>query len=410
SLPPGVKLTMDVQIPYNNVEATATNVALSSPTVETGIELPNTSLYVAPSDGDVAYICQTLPSHGVRFWRTRDAGQHWAQLPTIFDSSSLGCLLTIDQNNPLTIIARLLPARSLAYPPNYYALVAGATRWQQLGSAPYSYVPTGAPVSAGDSAYGYLDALVSVGNTYYAIWTTISPSGAYPIARLFVSTDQMRSWHEVNLSILTHSQEGQAGVTGIQNIWAQPNSGGALLAQTYTGALWITHDEGAHWQRIAFSWIPPVSQLTPSSGAQTVEGSSTTQVWVQQPIAGRPFRICVLVLNEEGGPNNGPPLYCSRDSGKTWKLRPQPITPDGIPTVFPTIMLPTGALLAWNLGTIYLLTGDSGSAQSGHAIGSIPTPSKPNNILVGQLGVTATGVTFWQPLDAQTVYVSQWRV
>ncbi len=467
TLPPGVKLSEDISVTYNNLSATATNVALSSPTIVSLTPLPNTSLYVAQSDGDTAYICQTtISTERVSFWRTRDGGRHWTRLPTLTRVAVLGCSITIDKNNPLNVVATIyhgvVQARSrirqqytVRISPSHagatvstlhqedvsatlendnamYALFAGSSRWQTIGVMP------------GDR----LDGLVSAGNRYYALWATVANSKQYmPTDSLFESTDQMRSWHEVDKGIIpappASITEGGATIIrsgdGVQSIWAQPTSNGEMLALTYSGRLWISADQGAHWSRISYPAIPPASQLPTPPGANINLGEPIDGlVWVAQPtigqtphhcaqvphsssslcdhtaVVGQPFHICALVLHDEPITFNSAPMYCSTDSGQHWTRRPQPTagkTPRGGPQFeMPVVLLANGALIAWDVHLIFLLPGDDTAIHSGTLLGTIPSPVNENSIPAGGLGVTTTGATFWQQHDGQTVYVSQYRL
>ncbi len=59
------------------VTANGTPIAIGS---ATSFPTANAAYYVAPSNGNIAYICQYSGSHAPRIWRTANAGQDWTPL------------------------------------------------------------------------------------------------------------------------------------------------------------------------------------------------------------------------------------------------------------------------------------------------------------------------------------------
>jgi hypothetical protein len=235
---------------------------------------------------------------------------------------------------------------------------------------------------------------------------------------LYVSTDRMRSWRAIDAPLIAENLTSAKrrklnGTLGVEHMWVQPGTG-ELLAQTYDGVLWRSDNQGTAWSKMKPPPLPPASELTPTPGETISEIGMPTDalVFVQRPVANRPFTLCAVVLDQALSVLNVAPFYCSVDSGQTWVQRPRPAVTqgNGKPDQFemPSVMLGDGSLLAWDVTTIYALPGNNVHAPKGHVLGSIPSPHDPNNIPGGTLGVTAQGAVLWQPHDPQTLYVARY--
>src|SRR5262249_23104595 len=198
---------------------------------------------------------------------------------------------------------------------------------------------------------------------------------------LYISTDQMRSWREIDASLIAENVAAGKRLKltseiGVEHIWAHPATG-ELLAQTYDGVLWRSGDSGTTWSQVALPKAPPNSEWTPTPGETINEASQAgaAYVYVQQPVGYEAFTLCALVLDQNQNliMLNPVPLYCSKDSGKTWLQRPRPTVAvgNGKPDQFelPWAMLSNGALLAWDVRTISMMAGYEPELVSGHILG-----------------------------------------
>lgn len=368
---------------------------------------PNASLTVASANGDVAYICQIPASGSVLLWRTTDAGRDWSRLP---DPPATGtfkaCGMQTDENDALTVIVVLATPSDTATSPTFYVLFDGTAHWRQLSEV--------------------AEPFASSRGIYYGIRnvaSTANPAGSARqplIGHLYVSSNHMVDWQAIDAPLMTENLAAAHrlklnGAIGVWHIWAQPLTG-ELLAQTYDGVLWRSTTGGADWVQIKLPALPPAAELTPMPGEMLYETGEPPAaiVYVQQPVADHPFTLCALVLDQQLTVYNIAPLYCSTDSGQTWTRRPRPAVMQGSgkPDQFemPSVMLPDGSLLSWDVTTIYRMPGNSATAPAGFVVGTIPPPHDPNSIPGGFYGVTAHGVTLWQPLDTQTLYVARYTI
>jgi len=263
-------------------------------------------------------------------------------------------------------------------------------------------------------------------NVYYGLGnldkgapTTTDPNGKAqdrPQQRLYESTDQMRTWHELNNApliaedIATAVQTNRIGPNGALALWVQPNSG-EMMTQTFGGVLWRSVDHGQHWARILLPSLPPANELTPTPGEMLSEGGATDAIaFVQQPAGNKPFTLCALVFDQTAIAYNVAPFYCYIDSGQSWTRRPRTAVEwgNGKPATFelPQLMLSDGSLLAWDVQTLSVFPGNNPSAAAAHVIGTIPTPLNPDNIPGGEASPIPGGAVLWQPYDSQTLYVA----
>jgi photosystem II stability/assembly factor-like uncharacterized protein len=403
ALPPGVVLTNAEGVTMTNGSGTPiiSGAVKNSPT-------PNATLQVTPSNGNIAYICQLAGEAAPRVWRTTDAGQHWATLPTAPISGNVNaCFLEFDANDPFTVIAAF--ARSgtngAARQTFAYVLFHGATHWQALSQGQL------------------MGSMASWGNVYYGMGylgqSAVDPNGKpqdLPQQHIYESTDQMRTWHEVNDAALIAGNIASAekttgfGLIGAIALWVQPNTG-EMLAQTTDGVLWHSVDHGQTWTRILLPALPPASELTPTPGEMLWgHGATDAIAIVQQPTGNKPFTLCALVLDQTTIAFNVAPFYCSTDSGQSWIRRPRTAVEwgNGKPATFemPQLMLSDGTLLAWDVRTLSVFPGNNPSAAGAHVIGTIPTPLNLGNISGGVASPVPGGAVLWQPHDPQTLYVA----
>ena len=187
--------------------------------------VPHAWLSVAPSNGNVAYICQTRPDNTTHIWRTEDAGAHWTALPSISRAGAWPvCDVQIDENDPLTVVITLSDPAHYHYPGLVPALLTesgpayvlrdGATQWQSTRS--------------------FIWAIASSHGSYYAII-----GSANGPAYLYRSTD-LQVWHTIDSS--AWPTQGLGGVSGnplppAPQLWVQPETGAVLviLSNTFRG-------------------------------------------------------------------------------------------------------------------------------------------------------------------------------
>ena len=395
ALPPGVVLEEGVGV------TEYTNSGQSVPVGTPASAKPNATLAVAQANGDVAYICQ-VPSDGTALlWRTTDAGRHWSRLPDLPSSGSfMGCGMRTDANNALTVVVMLGDTSQERTNPIVYVLFDGTSQWRPL------------PEAVDTFSYSH--------GMYFAIRNSAGAAGQSLQGYLYVSTDHMSSWHPIDAPLIAESLATARrlklnGATGVEHFWVSPETS-ELLAQTYDGVLWHTSTNGTTWTQISLPALPPAVELTPTPGEGIMETAmpGAAIVFVQQPIADHPFTLCALVLDQTLTVFNVAPLYCSTDSGQTWTRRPRPAVSqeNGKPDQFklPSLMLPDGSLLSWDVTTIYRMPGGNLHAPSGFVVGTIPPPHDSNNIPGGKVGITTRGATLWQPHDTQTLYVAQYSI
>ncbi|HKW22256.1 MAG TPA: sialidase family protein [Ktedonobacterales bacterium] len=405
TLPPGVVLTNADGVTMTNGSGTPiiSGAAKNSPT-------PNATLQVTPSNGNIAYICQMAGQANPRLWRTTDAGQRWSPLPDLPVSGSFDyCYLNVDANNPLTVIAGLVrDQRDNASRLSAFALFDDAAHWQSLD-----------PSQSMQLVASWRNIYYRLGNLNPKTPATADPNGKpqdQPQQRIYESTDQMQTWHELNdaaliaENIATAEKTTGFGLIGAIALWVQPNTG-ELLAQTTDGVLWRSSDHGQTWTRILLPSLPPASELTPTPGEMLSEGGATDALAiVQLPTGNKPFTLCALVLDQTAIAYNVAPFYCSTDSGQSWTRRPRTAVEwgNGKPATFelPQLMLSDGTLLAWDVRTLSVFPGNNPSAAAAHVIGTIPTPLSPDNVPGGAASPIPGGAVLWQPHDPQTLYVA----
>ena len=123
--------------------------------------------------------------------------------------------------------------------------------------------------------------------------------------KLYISTDQMRSWREIDAPLIAENVAAAKRLKltseiGVEHIWAHPATG-ELLAQTYDGVLWLSGDSGTTWSQVALPQVTPSSSAsTPPPGEVPNETSQAGAAWVyvQQPVGNETFTLCALVLDQ----------------------------------------------------------------------------------------------------------------
>ncbi len=345
---------------------------------------------VAPSNGDVAYICQTPATGAPHVWRTLDAGQSWTKLPDPPDGGFQSCGLLIDQNDsmdPLVSFATVPYLSDIQISSGYaatYTLVAGGAQWRQLNGGPV--------------AFNNVSQFASWHGDYYATFGSSTPTSLQ--STLSVSTDGMRTWRPIDHQIVVGDTLAPSGETGEIAFWVQPVTG-ALLAKTYnsvrTGELWYSSDQGANWQEVV---LPPSPVSEVGETGDWVTGAS---IWAQYLTAGQTFQICVWFT--EGRDRGAKSFYCSHNRGQTWVKAVSPQA--GID--LPLLMLTDGALLAESGPDYFLTPGCDPHLATERDIGSLPASILSGNSILEQ-GATARGVTIWQPDSALALYVAQYSV
>ncbi|MGZ3638094.1 MAG: hypothetical protein ACXVCX_09710, partial [Ktedonobacterales bacterium] len=226
---------------------------------------PVSIVTVAPSNGDVAYLCDGDGAQSTRFFVTHDHGAHWRRMTDIPAPEPCNPLL-VDAGDPNTVLAGLLTTD-------------GGATWQQRTQLP-----------------GIL-ALATWHSLRYAIVEVSDTTGTHTM--LAVSTDNMRSWHYTDPQVIApHLTSSE--VNSFQ-LWVNPSSG-AVLA-TIRGRMWQSTDSGQHWS-------PLPGQQFPGD-------------WVvaQAPQAGQLWHICLGFVSYDGNV----PFTCTGDGGRTWRDQPAPV-------------------------------------------------------------------------------------
>ncbi len=346
-------------------------------------------LTIVPQNGNIAYICQTLPGNTTHLWRTVDAGEQWTALPTISTQSSLPiCSLQTDENDPQTVFVTLtdqLGDSSLGG--SSFVLRDSSLHWQPASS--------------------FIQEVASWQGTFYAIKGS-ADNGTH----LYASTN-LKSWREIDSNEWIQPEPGHDSGYVPTQLWVQSTTGALLVwvngNLNAPSSLWTSSDQGRHWQHIAYPW----------SAAPSIS-SEPTLVYVEPVMDSQPFHICAVALNSQN--NNIPQsrtseifdFYCSQDGGQTWKARFTRVSwAKGADAIFlfsgyggSDAMLADGSVIAWEVTTIYRVPVDASSLTAESEVGTIPPPPNPNNIPGGIVGLTTRGAILWQPFSTQEIYVA----
>ncbi len=280
------------------------------------------ALTVAPSNGDIAYIC-SVPSEGIkdgqpRVWHTNDRGAYWihgADIPVARDENK--CQIIIDMTHPATAIAVLqwmgpgAGGGSAIQDSLCYVTTDMGMTWRHLAT-PQPFIVT---------------ALGSHSGTTYAVRQVLDGNGAQ--SRLWASTDGMNTWRRVDMQIPDE----------VADAWVASGSA-PIVVESTTGDglryLWQSRDGGQHWNQI----VPPartaaIANVTAALSAAPMSshlplrplaaGWGTTDEYIVQASSdGASWSICQSyyeVTDPRGAPNQ---LQCSKDGGQTWSVRTGP--------------------------------------------------------------------------------------
>ncbi|MGZ6390384.1 MAG: hypothetical protein ACXWQZ_14130 [Ktedonobacterales bacterium] len=271
---------------------------------------PISILTVAPSNGDVAYLCDGSQRPNARFYATHDHGVHWRRMTDI--PASEPC------NYPVIDAA---DANTVLFSSSLFTTDGGVT-WQQRTSASQSPA---------------ILALATWHSLRYAIVDVSGTTGTH--AMLAVSTDNMRSWHYTDPQLIApHLTSSE--VNSFQ-LWVNPSSG-AVLA-TIRGRMWQSTDSGQHWS-------PLPGQQFPGD-------------WVvaQAPQAGQLWHICLGFVSYDGNV----PFTCTGDGGRTWRDQPAPVA-----GADPLAIDTDGSLLAHDSMSVFRLPAGSNQWR---ALGNLPS-------------------------------------
>jgi photosystem II stability/assembly factor-like uncharacterized protein len=330
-------------------------------------------MYVAPSDGAVAYAClapasdqSSDPIGRPLVWLTRDHAQSWSQMASIpANHLNNGCILYVDQRDPAIVVALLTwtPRGAGGGPDirdstNYVSFNSGAT-WRTLTDAQ--------PFEMGRTA--------TVNGTTYAMRGVLTGDAVH--TGLWVSHDAMSSWRLID-------PPGQTSDAAF--FWLSPFSA-ALLVQygepDEVQSLWSSPDGGAHWSQLT---LPDLYAFAAYSVGYLA----------MAPGAGKLWMICSDTIAVSGSAIGGDPLVCSRDGGKTWTRLPAltvaPNATDGPQYVERVGALGSdGALLALAAGGLYRL---APGAQQWQSLGVVPA----GDTLAGESlhYMTYSGETYWE--------------
>jgi hypothetical protein len=225
---------------------------------------PVSVLAVAPSNGDVAYLCdgsqRPNTSSSARFYATHDHGAHWQRMTDIPASEPCNPLV-VDEADPNTVFAGLLSTD-------------GGVTWQQRTSASQ---PHGIFALATWHSLRYAIVGVPITN---GITTTVA-----------VSSDNMQTWRTIDLQQIDSAATPSRDSVG--QLWVHPTTGAVLV--TLRGYVWESQDTGQHWSRFPGQRFP---------------GSRFA---AQVPRAGQSWHICADFTSYDGAV----PLSCT-DDGQSW--------------------------------------------------------------------------------------------
>ena len=274
---------------------------------------------VAASDGNTMYAClaDKRVVSSPRVWVTRDAGQHWSVItPPGISPTAGGCYVEIDANDPSTLIASFFPVKAGRPDPalraEVFASFDGGASW-------------GRPAGLQDGLNTVT--LASAQGKIYAIRVrTISdlPGNQVYQQALYVSRDHMQSWTQTDNALpeappkRPTPSDGNPFMDGkAAMIWVNPLTG-AVLSQTRVGTFWLTRDDGAHWQQVAYPGGLPFSGYLAMATRVTDSGV---------------YILCASVIaNADNGTAR---LFCSYDEGATWKDLSSPKLDKSSPAIGP---------------------------------------------------------------------------
>lgn len=261
-------------------------------------------LAVSSTDGNTVYACATPhdlnghPNPGdtggkVHIWLTHDRAATWtpvADVPLAREDAT-ACWLLTDGNKDSTVLALVTWQSHPGFILDEHQSAAfishdSGAAWQQLT----------------DPSRTQIVDFASAGTTTYAmVWKTGSggSGGSYG---LYASGDSLRSWREIDTSLL--AKESLAGFS------VRPDTG-ELLLETVPGDL-------PAGRNITHLW------LSDNSGQTWTQRSApdADRFLVALPVPGQPWRLCGDNFEASANPTLPTALACSTDGGKTWRQRP----------------------------------------------------------------------------------------
>jgi photosystem II stability/assembly factor-like uncharacterized protein len=255
---------------------------------------PTSTLTVAPSDGNVAYMCdgggERASPQLARVLVTHDRGAHWSQVSDVATGGTCNQTFIVDQIDPNVLVAGSDQSMSLS--------TDGGASWRPFSA--HLHVSSVGPL------------LWSGGGTAHAILGTQDATGE--TLHFAVSTDGLRTWRNIDSGISTDPSTGDT----LRQFWVNPVNGHLLAATFY--AYWQSTDAGQTWSRVTL-----------------LPGDAPVDLVVQQPAGASDWHICS-------------PTVCTTDGGRTWTALPQLVPPlaDGSnPGEFALAITPNSSLLAY---------------------------------------------------------------
>ncbi len=313
SAPISTATTAITPTPTSSVVIPGPQLAWQQAHLPPGVEVTMASLAlktlaVAPSDGDVAYLCvaptqregQALETNA-HIYITRDRGQSWArggdipvgaQPQVSLKAFMLECRIVVDATRPDMAVVE--------------------TEWVQVGAeGDNSQIASFASVDYGahwrklvyPNLFVISPEMATYGSVVFASGSTQTLSRDQTQNRgnsgLWVSHDQMKTWQALALpSGLTPSA-----------FWLNPSTGALLLAanrqESGDSLLFSSTNGGVHWTPLPAPSTPGIA-------------------WIVQPPQGAtPWRICGATrpFDDTAQPQINT-LTCSNDGGQTWTARP----------------------------------------------------------------------------------------
>lgn len=222
---------------------------------------------VAPSDGNTVYVCIAAQVGAVehpQLWVTHDRALHWARLTDVPTTrNATGCDFGVDQldSRIVTVTTYLAGADGGALAP--------PAQWERFVS--FDGGKTWSARATGGSTF-------LLGGHFHATWQSktyaalyLLPLAEHPVARLFVSDDQMRSWTAIDAPIIASAavRTLPPDQRNVWNVQVHPSTG-ELLATVAGWQLWESPDGGAHWTQLVVPVPTPSDQSSRQGGGKSI--------------------------------------------------------------------------------------------------------------------------------------------